>query len=476
KLVHGGLRYLAALDVGLCREAARERRALLGLAPHLVRTQPFVLPVLRGRRPAPVVGAALTLADRLAGAGPAERHRRLSAAEVLAAAPALRPDGLTGGFAFLEARTDDARLVLAVLRAAQRLGAVAVNHAEVRGVEVGRAGVLVSAVDRVSGAALGLRAGCVVNATGPWSSRTGALAGAPCPPLRPSRGVHVVLPAARLPLAAACVFPARDGRELFAVPMGGRVLVGTTDVEEPEPDRATVTSGELSYLLDALDDAFNAGVGPGDVISAWAGVRPLVAGRRGRRGGTAGVSRRHAVSRKGRAITVVGGKLTTFRRMARDAVDEACRALGRAPRPAGAVPIACLDEAAVARIAARGAGLGLDRAAVAHLLSAYGEGAGGVLDLVEHEPGLAEPLVPDLPTVAAEAVWAAREEMAVTLADVLDRRLRLALYDAAAGLASPAPELVARELGWPRLRLLWEIAAYRAAAIRERGPVPVAAP
>jgi glycerol-3-phosphate dehydrogenase len=481
KMIHGGLRYLAQHELGLTWEASRERDLLRRLAPHLVRPLPFLFPAFRRGAAARLAALGLAIYDVFAAGGGFARHRRATPEDLRRFAPRLDPARVVAAWIYFDAAADDARLVFEVIRTAHRFGAAVVNHAAVEGLDAA-GGRLAAAIvrDRTSGRTMAVRGRAFVNAAGVWAHEVSSLdPAAAAPPLRPAKGVHLVLPRAAVPLGAGCVLPsaARDGRSLFVVPFHGEtVLAGTTDTEYAGPlDAPAVEPDDAVYVLAALNRAFRLDLGPGDALAAWAGLRPLLAGAGGPETPTADLSRRHhlSVSPSG-LVTITGGKLTTYRRMAVDAVDLVCARLGVGARsrtrsiPIGlARPLGGLARE-TAELAAR---LGLDPAVASHLVSVHGDRAPAVLALVAEDASLGAPLVAGLPWIAAEAVWAARHEMAVTLADVLERRTRLALVDPEAGLASAAPDLVARALGWPPERTAAEAAAVRARVAAERGPV-----
>ena len=438
KLVHGGLRYLSRGGLRLARESLRERAALLAAAPGLVEPQAFVLPAYAGRKPSRhAAGLGLALYDLLAGA---RTRRWLSADELLLHAPHLARDGLLGGWRYMEARTDDARLVLRVLHEAQSHGAGLRNHCRV-------AGLLRDASGQVCGASLhdarsqsvhAVRARCVVNATGAGADTLRAQLGAQ-PLLRPLRGSHLMLPLWRLPLAHAVAFmhPA-DGRPVFAYPWEGAALVGTTDVDHRDgakPPLATAT--EIDYLLAALQAQFpSLDLSRADLVSAWAGVRPVVAG------GHADPSKeaRDMLLRGDQGLlTVSGGKLTTFRPMAVAALKLAAPALAMLA-PARDAPL----FAAVVPQNALGA-LGAD--AARRLLGRHGRHTAALLAAAQ--PGELG-AVPGTPTLWAELRWAARAEAVCSLDDLLLRRVRIGLVlpNGAASLLPQLRAIVQPELGW----------------------------
>lgn len=450
KLVHGGLRYLSQGDYRLVAQALAERQRLLENAPHLVRPLPFVIPAYRSRAKMRAISTALWTYDLIGGFRIGSRHRRLSVAETLARTPALRPDGLVGGHLYLDAQADDARLTLAVVRTAVLdHRAVAVNHVAVREVRAGAGAV----VDAGGGREIEVRAPVVVNATGVWADSLAGAAGGGSPSIRPAKGVHITVPAALVPTSVALVLPVPgDGRSIFVVPWPGadRVYIGTTDTDYDGPlDAPLCTAEDTAYLLDAMNAALTTTVDAGDVVGSWAGLRPLVAGVGTSR--SADLSRRHRVTRSAEGVvTIAGGKLTTYRAMAADTVDEVQAALGRPRTPSP-----------TAGLALRGAGAG---AGSDHLTSRHGSEARLVLAILAGDESLAQPLVPGLPYLRGEATYAARYEMAFTLDDVLSRRTRATILDRAASLEAAAgvAAVVAPELGWDAAETAAQINAYRA--------------
>lgn len=456
KLVHGGLRYLSQGEYRLVAQALAERQRLLDNAPHLVRPLPFLYPAYGSRARMRGVSSALWLYDLAGGFRIGRLHRRLSTADALAHTPSLRADGLVGAHLFMDAQADDARLTLAVVRTAVLdHRAVAANHVPVTGVLTGHGGRVTGASVRVDGRDLEVRASVVVNAAGVWADE---LAGDGPGLIRPAKGVHITVPADLLRTDVALVLTVpSDGRSIFVVPWPGteRVYIGTTDTDYEGPlDRPMCTAGDVAYLLDAVNAALTTTLTPADVVGTWAGLRPLVAGDPNRR--SADLSRRHRVtSGPPGLVTIAGGKLTTYRAMASDTVDEVEAALDRRHR-----------RSPTSRMGLRGAlaeGAG-------HLAGRYGTEARVLEALVAADPSLGEPLVPTLPYLRAEAVYAARYEMARTLDDVLARRTRSLILgrDASIAAAADVARLLAGELGWSEAESAAHVQAYRAAADAER--------
>ncbi|MGI5460708.1 glycerol-3-phosphate dehydrogenase/oxidase [Streptomyces sp. CA-249302] len=435
KLIHGGLRYLAAGQFDVAHESAVERGVLMErTAPHLVRAQPFVLPLtpLVSRGQAALAWAGFKAGDTLRLTARTARAtlpapRRLSAVETRHLAPALRNGGLRGGLLSWDGRlVDDARLVTAVARTAAAHGARVLTR--VRALELTGSGARVR--DELTGEEGEIRARAVVNASGVWA---GALVDGIR--IRPSRGTHLILRAEHLgPLPAGLHIPVpgETNRFVLVLPQGdGRVYVGLTDepVEGGIPDVPEVPETDIGFLLDVLGSVLDAPVRRENVVGAFAGLRPLLDTSTGEAARTADISRRHAVltSSEG-VITVVGGKLTTYRRMAEDAVDAAVRTrrLTAGPSPTASLPLvgAASPRALEALPAPR------------HLVRRYGTEAPAVHALGTADPRLAERVLPGHPVTAAELLWAVRHEGALDEADVLDRRTRIGVVpeDRAAAL------------------------------------------
>ena len=425
KLIHGGLRYLASGQLGVAHESAVERGVLMErTAPHLVRAQPFVMPLtgLAPRRDAALALAGLRAGDLLrrsarTARATLPRPRRLSAVETLRAAPALRPYGLRGGLLSWDGQLcDDARLVTAVARTAAGHGASVLTR--VRALSLWGGGAVLR--DELTGERVEIRARAVVNATGVWA---GGLVGEVR--LRPSRGTHLVLRAGSLGGMGAGLHipvPGESNRFVLVLPQGdGRVYVGLTDepVAGPVPDVPEAPESDVGFLLDVLGSALDQPVRRADVAGAFAGLRPLLDGG----GRTADLSRRHAVlTSPDGVVTVVGGKLTTYRRMAQDAVDAAlaARALDAGPSRTARLPlVGAAPRAVLATLSAP-----------RRLVERYGTEATAVHALGAEHPYMRAPVAPGSDVTLAELVWAARHEGALTTGDLLDRRTRVGLVPA----------------------------------------------
>jgi glycerol-3-phosphate dehydrogenase len=459
KLVHGGLRYLSQGDYRLVAQALAERQRLLRNAPHLVRALPFLVPSYGSRAKMRAVSSALWLYDAVGGFRIGQLHRRLSPTEALARTPALRTDRLVGAHVYLDGQADDARLTLAVVRTAVLdHRAVAANYVSMTGLLRDAGGRVAGASVEADGRSMEVRASVVVNAAGVWADGLFGADGEPAS-IRPAKGVHITVRADRVPTDVALVLAVpSDGRSIFVVPWpeADRVYVGTTDTDyDGALDDPACTAGDVAYLLEAVNAALTTTLTPADVVGTWAGLRPLVAGAPNQR--SADLSRRHRVRRtEDGLVTISGGKLTTYRVMAADTVDAVEAVLGRAHRPS---PTASLRL--------RGAVAPGD---VDHLTSRYGSESRVVDALCAADPSLGRPLVPGLPYLRAEAVYAARYEMARTVDDVLARRTRALILDRQASVAA-APdvaEILAAEIGLTDVEAAMQVESYRAGAEAER--------
>ncbi|MFF0750948.1 glycerol-3-phosphate dehydrogenase/oxidase [Streptomyces sp. NPDC004267] len=425
KLIHGGLRYLASGQLDVAHESAVERGILMErTAPHLVRAQPFVLPLtpLVSPAQATLARAGFLAGDMLRLAARTSRRtlprpRTLSAVETRHLAPALRSTGLRGGLLSWDGQlADDARLVTAIARTAAAHGARVLTRT--RALELHRDGALVR--DETTGQELTIRARAVVNATGVWA---GGLVDDIR--LRPSRGTHLVLRSedlGRLSAGLHIPIPGETNRFVLVLPQGdGRVYVGLTDepVDGDIPDVPEVPETDIGFLLDVLGSALDVTVQRADVVGAFAGLRPLL-DTSGDGGRTADISRKHAVlTSPDGVVTVVGGKLTTYRRMAQDAVDAAVAASGLDAGPCRTASLPLVGAARPRTLA------GLD--APTRLVRRYGSEAPAVHALGLADPALAEPVVPGHPVTGAELLWAVRHEGALDTGDLLDRRTRVGL-------------------------------------------------
>lgn len=433
KLVHGGLRYLAQGELGLARESAVERGLLMTrTAPHLVRTLPQLIPLHRpargagvSRRTESVLLAGLRAGDllrRSAGTPGAllPPPRRVPAAEALALAGGLRVSGLRGGLLSYDGQlVDDARLVVALARTAAGFGARIITRARATALDGGGGEV----VDGLTGQSLTIRAKAVINATGVWADRL-----APGVRLRPSRGSHLVLDGAALGIGGtALTVPVPGERNRFALvlpQLDGRVYLGLTDepMDGPVPEVPEVPQSDVDFLLDVANTVLARRLGPADVLGAFAGLRPLI-DLPGKPGRTADLSRKHAVlSSPDGVITVVGGKLTTYRKMAADAVDTAIARRGLTAGPSRSSQLPLVGAAPAEYLSTM--------EAEPRLVARYGAEAVRLAALAQLDPRLGTEVADGLGLTAAEVVWAVRHEGALDAADVLDRRSRIGLAPA----------------------------------------------
>ncbi len=496
KLVHGGIRYLPEFDIALVREALVERGRLLRNASHLVHPLAFVLPLYAssrhpvGLRIGPPFGiglgmildAGLWVYDVLAGKHNVGEHRRLSREQTVQRAPSLVPEGIKTGYIYYDGQTDDTRLTMAVLRTAIARGAQVANYAAaVRfAFEGGRmTGVWVRDTLSPEAGDMLVRARHVVNATGVWAEQTERMAGeSPELHIAPSKGVHLVFDRATLGIGEeAIVLPeTEDGRIIFVVPWLSSALVGTTDTPVRDIEQPVATDDDVDYLLDHLNRYMRKRISRDDIVTSFAGNRPLL--RVWRRGNSkpSRLSRSHEVVESDAGmLSVSGGKLTTYRRMAQDVLDRIDRREKRPlAHPTLKLSLRGSRDWAEARpqVRAQGRALGLAEAVIDHLSGAYGSDALGVVALVDHDASLGKQLLPNLPYIAAEVVYACREEMALTVEDVLQRRTHIALEDRlrGTGIASTVARLMAAELGWDAPEEARQVSAYLASARLHAGP------
>jgi glycerol-3-phosphate dehydrogenase len=471
KLIHGGLRYLEMFDFALVREALRERALLLRLAPHLVRPTPFLFPLTRRVWERAYVGAGVGLYDLLARSsrtgGGLPRHRQLTRRAALRIAPCLCSDALVGAIQYYDARVDDSRFALAVVRTAVDHGALAVNRVAAVGL-VREGEAVVGARLRLleTGREFEVRARAVLLATGVWSEEVEALAGRERPlRVRPSKGVHIVVARDRIDSSSALIVPTEKS-VLFVIPWGEHWVIGTTDTPwEYDKARPAASAADIGYLLERVNRVLASPIGVEDVVAVYAGLRPLIAGAAEE---TTKLSREHAVGRPAPGLVVVsGGKYTTYRVMASDAVDAVVDHAGLdAPRSATAsVPILGGEGYAAAWAAraelARSSGLGTGL--VEHLLERYGTLAGEVLALAASDASLALGIPGAEGYLRAEAVYAVTHEGARHLEDVLARRTRAAIEtsDRAASAAEDVAALMAPHLGWDGAQARQEVEGYR---------------
>lgn len=454
KLIHGGVRYLQQGNISLVLEALHERGVLIRNAPHLVHNLSFVVPLYDWWE-GPFYGIGLKLYDMLAGKLGLGPSQLLSRDETLQRIPTVEPSGLRGGVIYHDGQFDDARLAVALARTCADLDGVPLNRFEVSGL-LKSGGLIrgVAAIDRESGREYEIEARVVVNATGPFCDALRQLDEPGAHPIiAPSQGVHLVLPQDFLPGASAIMVPhTDDGRVLFAVPWHDRVIVGTTDTPvdrvkaEPRP-----LAQEVEFLLEHAGRYLSRDPGTADILSVFAGLRPLVKG--GDAANTAALSRDHTLLvSAGGLLTITGGKWTTYRKMAEDTVTSAARLAGLEERPSRTAELPIHGW--------------LPEPDAAGEWSMYGTDGAGLGELCAERPELRGLLHPRLPYRLAEVVWGVRHEWARSLEDLLSRRTRALILDArAAKEAAPAvAALMAHELGRDEQWQAEEVAAFNAVA------------
>lgn len=480
KLVHGGIRYLQQGDVRLVYEALAERQILRRNAPHLVKVLPFLIPIFStkgvvNRKLARAMGTAMWMYDLTGGLRIGKMHKRVSKKQALEWFPTLPAEKLMPSYLYYDAEADDARLVVTVARtAALRFDATLVNRTEVVDLQKDSNGNVNGVTVTADGRTFTVSTKAVVNAAGVWSDDVRALDEAEHPrSIRPAKGVHITVPWSKVRNTVAAVIPVPgDKRSVFVVPWGQFTFVGTTDTDYTGPvDDPQCNENDVEYLLRALNGSITETVTTDDILGTWAGLRPLVADPEAS-GRTADLSRRHKVRRSASGVvTITGGKLTTYREMAADTIDEVLSEVLNSDRITrfrrrsktkhikihGAHGYEELIDSADTIST-----LGGDQ--VRRLADRYGSDATTVLAIAESDPSMAELLVPGLPYLRAEAIFAVRYEMATTVDDILSRRTRARLEtrDASADAAAAVAALLAPELGWDDAEQARQVADYRA--------------
>ncbi|MEO6774493.1 MAG: glycerol-3-phosphate dehydrogenase [Kofleriaceae bacterium] len=495
KLIHGGLRYLEHGEIRLVFESVSERSVQMRVAPHLVRPLPFLIPIYKGVRPGfEIMNVGLWIYDSLALFRVPRVHKAFrGTAAALALEPQLRPSGLRGAFEYYDCATDDARLVLENTLDAIALGAECHSYTEVLRFE--RTGSRITGVavrDRLTAKEWSVEARAVILAAGAWTDEMIQRFEVPSahPLLRRTKGVHIVLPRERLPLTRAITLISPvDGRVMFALPWRERSVLGTTDTDyDGTADDVAADAADVAYLCDSGNGYFpGANLAPRDVIATWAGLRPLIAPPPKPHDGVdeSSVSREHEVfTRPDGLVIIAGGKLTTYRRMAREAVGKTLdllRDLGDEPvnhkettkhRPLpGAIG---LDTPNLEGVAAIGKRLmtdwGLDVDTATHLCGVYGARSPELAAAIAQDRALGQRLDPELPYVWAEIEFAARRDLARTVEDVLARRVPLLLVsrDQGLGVCERVAALLAHVHGWTEATIAQQLAAYRAEVASSR--------
>ena len=459
RLIHGGLRYLENGDLPLVIESLRERELLLQLAPHLIQPMPILLPLYRGEaRKRWKINLGLRLYDFLSLGKGTPHYAMLGPRETLRKAPHLAAQNLLAAGLFYDYQIAlPERLVLENILSAQEHGAVCQNYREVESVSRLHDQFELQTLDRLSGARDVVCARVVVNATGPWADQVCARYLTDLPPkLSPSKGAHLVVAGDIDHAVFSSATP--DQRLFFTLPLAGMSLVGSTETPwSGDPASATADADDVDYLLAGLRHLFpSQGIGPSDVLWTYAGVRPLARQRKG--GDPSALSRHHVLHQDGTDglfLTIVGGKYTTFRKMAEDTVDTACKLLGRritsttkvAPLAGGGFKDPDLLRESLCECTERLPSLPRD--AVQHLVSLYGRRCRDIIDLEIERPVLCDLVAPGYPDRCAQVVYAVRRESARTLSDVVFRRLHMGLSaDRGTSAAEEVSRLMAAELGW----------------------------
>ncbi|MET1154995.1 FAD-dependent oxidoreductase [Arthrobacter sp.] len=479
KLIHGGLRYLEMLDFALVREALQERGLLLErIAPHLVRPVPFLYPLTKRFVERPYVGAGVALYDMLAAATGRGRgvpfHKHLSRRGTLRAAPSLKKDAMVGSIRYYDAQVDDARLVVNLVRTAAAFGAQAVNRlAVIDFLREGERVVGARVRNQEDGSEFNIRAKQVVNATGVWTDETQAMVTERGQlSVRASKGIHLVVPRDRFQSTVGLILRTEKS-VLFVIPWGRHWIIGTTDTDwNLDKAHPAASSKDIDYLLEHVNQVLQRPLTREDVEGVYAGLRPLLAGEND---STAKLSREHVVAHPVPGLVVVaGGKYTTYRVMAKDAVDETARALDERVPPSCTDTIPLLGasgfKAAWNKRSRTADRTGIHVARVEHLLNRFGSMAGDVLDIITERPELAEPLPGADDYLAAEVVYATTHEGARHIHDVLTRRTRISIeaWDRGISAAPVVANLMAPILGWSEEQVEREVKHYLARVEAER--------
>jgi glycerol-3-phosphate dehydrogenase len=480
KLLHGGLRYLEQYDFGLVREALRERDLhLTRLAPHLARPVSFLFPLTGAPWERFYVGAGIALYDILGGSRNMPAHRHLTRGGALHLAPALRGDALRGAIRYYDAQVDDARHTMEIARTAAAYGATITTSTQVRSfLREGERVIGATVEDRESGATIEVRATQVINATGVWTDELQELVGRGRISVKASKGVHLVVPRDRIISDSGMILRTATS-VLFIIPWGRHWIIGTTDTSwELDLAHPAASASDIDYLLDQVNRVLRQPLTHDDVEGVFAGLRPLLTGESD---ATSTLSREHAVATTAPGlVTIAGGKYTTYRVMAKDAIDLVARTLpGRVPEcVTDRIPLlgAVGFEAARNQRHELAARSGLHVSRIEHLLGRYGALIEELLELIAERPELAAPIPGAEDHLKVEAVYAASHEGALHLDDVLTRRTRVSIetFDRGVGAAPYVAELMAEVLGWSTERTAREVAHYesRVAAERESQRMP----
>lgn len=478
KLIHGGLRYLEMLDFRLVAEALQERgRLLTDIAPHLVRPVPFLFPFTRSWERF-YIGSGVALYDGMARLGGTDAglplQKQLTRRQALKLFPGLKPHSLTGALQYYDAQVDDARFVVELVRTAASFGALVANRIEVTGfLRQGERVTGVTARDRESGTEFDIKAKQVINATGVWTDDTQRMLNERGTfKVRASKGVHIVVPKDRIHARTGLILRTEKS-VLFVIPWGRHWIVGTTDTEwELDKAHPAATSADIEYILEHVNSVLAVPLTPADVEGVYAGLRPLLSGESD---STSRLSREHIVAHTAPGLVVVaGGKYTTYRVMAKDAVDEVVNGLARKVPSSTTQRLPLLGAQGYRAIRNQRDQLatrsGLHPARIEHLLARYGSSIRELLELVEAEPELGLPLEGAEDYLRVEVAYAASHEGARHLDDVLARRTRISIeaWDRGVGAAPAAAAIMAPVLRWTDDQTRREVELYRERVAAER--------
>ncbi len=474
KLFHGGLRYLEQFNFGLVREALNERSLMLEkLCPHLVRPIEFIYPIEHRIWERAYMGAGLFLYDTIGGAGAVPRHKQLSRKQVLERAPGLSKKSLVGGISFFDAQVDDSRHTLELVRTAAAYGAVAATALKVIGISHDQTGAVTGAdvKDLENGSEFHISAKTVINATGVWTDSLQKMAGGNSDfSVQASKGVHILVPRDRID-SEVSVFVRAEDSVLFIRTWGAHWLIGTTDTPwELGLDHPAASATDIEYLLRNVNRVLNVGLTVDDIDGVYAGLRPLI---KGKEGATSDLSREHAVETSVPGFTTIaGGKYTTYRIMAEDAVNAAVVDLESRGLLQG-VPQSETEDILLigatnfdqvqTELRATGKNFGLNTKGIEHLLGRYGSMVGDLISILKYRPELAQPIAGGAGYLRVEALYAVTHEGALHIDDILTRRTHLSIETPDQGLeaAEEVAQIMGAELGWSQERTEAELTHYQ---------------
>jgi len=481
KLFHGGLRYLEQFNFGLVREALKERGLMLEkLCPHLVRPIEFIYPIEHRIWERAYMGAGLFLYDTIGGAGAVPRHKQLSRKQVLDRAPGLSKKSLVGGISFFDAQVDDSRHTLELVRTAAAYGAVAATALKVIGISHDQTGAVngVNVKDLENGSQFHISAKTVINATGVWTDSLQKMAGGISDfAVQASKGVHILVPRDRID-SEVSVFVRAEDSVLFIRTWGAHWLIGTTDTPwELGLDHPAASATDIEYLLRNVNRVLNVELTVDDIDGVYAGLRPLI---KGKEGATSDLSREHAVETSVPGFTTIaGGKYTTYRIMAEDAVNAAIVDLESRGLVQG-VPQSETEDILLigatnfdqvqTELRATGKNFGLNAKGIEHLLGRYGSMVGDLISILKYRPELAQPIAGGAGYLRVEALYAVTHEGALHIDDILTRRTHLSIETPDQGLeaAEEVAQIMGAELGWNQERTEAELVHYQDRVAAER--------